>query len=221
MGEKDSNSGCLSVIFPFFKSAHEDEIPKALPYRLRDDFLSPAEFSIYKILSSLIGSKLILIPKVRLADVFFVAHPNENYKYFSKISQKHLDFLACDAITMKPVFGVELDDSSHKRNDRQKRDAFLESVCEVAGFPLLRLSAQREYSSRELATQLAPFIDREDIESPLSQPEDDETENEVPSCPKCGIPMVLRTATQGIRKGSKFYGCKNYPRCRETKSISE
>jgi restriction system protein len=37
-----------------------------------------------------------------------------------------------------------------------------------------------------------------------------------PSCPSCGIKLVLRTAGKGSNKGSRFWGCQNYPRCRYT-----
>jgi len=37
----------------------------------------------------------------------------------------------------------------------------------------------------------------------------------VPQCPKCGAPMVLRTARKGAYAGRTFYGCSNYPRCQE------
>jgi restriction system protein len=37
-----------------------------------------------------------------------------------------------------------------------------------------------------------------------------------PSCPSCGIKLVLRTASKGSNKGSRFWGCQNYPRCRYT-----
>lgn len=33
-------------------------------------------------------------------------------------------------------------------------------------------------------------------------------------CPKCGAPMVKRTARKGARAGKPFYGCSNYPTCR-------
>ena len=33
-------------------------------------------------------------------------------------------------------------------------------------------------------------------------------------CPKCGAPMVKRTARKGPRAGKSFYGCSNYPKCR-------
>jgi len=32
-----------------------------------------------------------------------------------------------------------------------------------------------------------------------------------PSCPTCGIKLVLRTATKGEGKGRQFWGCQNFP----------
>jgi len=213
----NKKTGCLSIFFPFLK---KKTVSKTLPYRLRDDFLSPAEFSFYKVLSSLVGARLTIQSKVRLADVFFVARPNENLAYFNRIAQKHLDFLVCDSVTMKPIFGVELDDSSHKQNSRKERDEFIESVCKVADLPLLRLPVQREYNSREIAAQIAPFVSDKVGVSVPPQPEVYKQVSSVPLCPKCGIPMVLRTVSQGEHKGKQFYGCPNYPRCREMKPVT-
>ena len=42
---------------------------------------------------------------------------------------------------------------------------------------------------------------------------------EVPVCPKCGAPMVLRTATKGDNKGGQFYGCSQFPKCRGIRQI--
>lgn len=33
-------------------------------------------------------------------------------------------------------------------------------------------------------------------------------------CPRCGAPMVLRTAKKGNNAGKKFYGCITYPKCK-------
>lgn len=33
-------------------------------------------------------------------------------------------------------------------------------------------------------------------------------------CPKCGSPLVLRTAKVGANAGSQFFGCTKYPACR-------
>jgi len=39
--------------------------------------------------------------------------------------------------------------------------------------------------------------------------------NETISCLKCSIPMVLRRAKKGQNVGKEFYGCTNYPKCKE------
>lgn len=39
--------------------------------------------------------------------------------------------------------------------------------------------------------------------------------SESPRCPRCGVPMVLRVARRGRQPGRLFYGCPNYPLCRE------
>jgi restriction system protein len=35
------------------------------------------------------------------------------------------------------------------------------------------------------------------------------------TCPKCGIPMVVRAGRAGINGGRTFFGCPNFPECRE------
>lgn len=37
---------------------------------------------------------------------------------------------------------------------------------------------------------------------------------ENPLCPRCGNPMILRTAKRGDNRGNRFWGCSGYPKCR-------
>jgi len=217
------NQGCLSVLFPFLRSnSKPDSKPETLPYRLRDDFLSPAELSFYKVLSAIVGKHFVILTKVRLADIFFVTRPNENFAYFNKIAQRHVDYLLCDPNRMKPLVGIELDDTSHQKKNRQQRDKFVEQVFQTANLPLLRFPAQRAYNTKEISAQIASVL-KDKTTSASSSDERQMTSktssNSVPICPKCGVPMVLRTVKQGKYKGKQFYGCVNYPRCREVKPI--
>lgn len=41
-----------------------------------------------------------------------------------------------------------------------------------------------------------------------------------PSCPSCGTKMKLRISKKGKTIGNKFWGCKNFPRCRNTLNIA-
>ena len=40
-----------------------------------------------------------------------------------------------------------------------------------------------------------------------------------PLCPRCGKPLVVRTARRGANAGGRFYGCTGYPSCRYTRSL--
>ena len=225
----DKNPGCLSVFLSLFKPSTPQfvsfELPAdaALPYRLRDDFLSPAELSFYKVLRTLMGERLTLLSKIRMADIFFVAQPNSNRSSFNKIAMLHLDFLICDTASMQPLLGIELDDSSHQRRDRQKRDQFVDQVFEAANLPLVHIPVQREYDAKALAHMLVPILRRRMNLSGPAQPENAPAaapaEHSAPLCPKCGIPMVLRSVAHGQHQGKQFYGCSNYPRCHEMKPL--
>ncbi|MBN2385560.1 MAG: DUF2726 domain-containing protein [Anaerolineales bacterium] len=215
----NQKQGCASILLPFLRRAKDKTPAEVLPYRLRDDFLSPAELSFYKVLSSLMtGSRLVIQVKVGLGDLFYVIRPNENHAYMNKIRQKHVDFLICDSATMRPLLAIELDDSSHDQPRRQARDEFVDQAFQSANFPLLHIPAQREYNTQEITARIAPLL-KASMNAPIKKSEPSSLEA-APVCPKCGIPMVVRTAAQGAHKGEQFYGCPNYPRCRETRMIS-
>lgn len=185
------------------------------PYLLRDNFLSPAELSFYLVLKNLVGDRAVISTKVNLGDLFYVkSHDRSEFRtYTNKVDRKHVDFLLCDPKTIHPLVGIELDDKSHKRSDRKTRDDFVEMVFRAAQMPLLRVPAQRAYSSVELASLLRPHINLDSVEIP-SVPTIPEKENTAPRCPKCGLDMVLRTAKKGSNQGAKFWGCPAFPNCR-------
>lgn len=185
------------------------------PYLLRDDFLSPAERSFYLVLKHIVSDRALISPKVALGDVFYVKSNNRSKfrTYTNKIDRKHVDYLLCDPKTVQPLLGIELDDKSHQRSDRQARDEFVEMVFKAAKLPLVRIRAQRSYTISELESLLRPHIGSNQVETP-NQPVISEKESTTPRCPKCGIEMVLRTAKKGSTQGEQFWGCSDYPRCR-------
>jgi four helix bundle protein len=44
----------------------------------------------------------------------------------------------------------------------------------------------------------------------------DDRSDLIPTCPKCGKPMALRTAQKGKNAGKQFWGCTAYPDCNGT-----
>ncbi len=183
----------------------------ALPYRVSERFLSPAELTFYRVLSTALPPELIACPKVNLGDLFFVVGRSRAYR--NKIDRKHVDFLLCGRDSMLPYCGVELDDRSHQRADRIERDQFVDAVFAAAELPLLRFPVRSSYSPHDIRRAI------QSLESPVaestSEPPPLPTErNDVPICPRCRVPMVSRTATRGARAGQSFWGCRHYPDCR-------
>lgn len=48
---------------------------------------------------------------------------------------------------------------------------------------------------------------------------DQSYQTQPPVCPACGGTMALRTAKQGPRAGSQFWGCAKYPACKGTRPL--
>lgn len=221
-----SKEGCLTAILRLLGIGPKEREPdpEPFPYRVRDDFLSPAEVSFFRVLRSTLKGHATVCPKVRLGDIFFVSRPHENQSYLNRIARKHLDFLLCNPKTMRPIVGIELDDSSHQRSDRRARDEFIEQVFEAANLPLVRVQAQLSYNTNELSAQLAPFLG-EAVAGPANLSRGVESaalamDQHSPMCPKCGVPMVVRTVKRGQHAGKQFYGCRNFPKCREVLPLS-
>ncbi|MTI67903.1 MAG: DUF2726 domain-containing protein [Firmicutes bacterium] len=211
------NAGCLSIILPFLKLfTKETKEEEKFPYAIRDDFLSEAEKSFLKVLNQAIYGDMIICPKVNLKDIFFVSSKNEKMKYINKINRKHVDFLLCKKDTLKPLCGIELDDSSHNRKDRIERDNFVNKVFKTAKLPLIRVKNKNSYTVNELKENINIVLKKNKIER---KADSTVKESVVPICPKCKTKMVKRTATRGKYKGNEFWGCTNYPKCKETKEI--
>jgi predicted RNA-binding Zn-ribbon protein involved in translation (DUF1610 family) len=156
---------------------------------------------------------------VKLSDLFYAKTGDfgKNRSYTNKIDRKHVDFLLCDPKTLKPILGIELDDKSHQRADRQERDDFVNHVFEAANLPLVHVSVQRGYSQSELKSKISAYLSGKQINN-----EQPAQEKEIsPRCPKCGSEMVLRTAKRGDNQGGKFWGCSKYPECRGILSIDK
>jgi hypothetical protein len=177
---------------------------------LKPRLLSRSERAFYHALKKATGAQWIICPQVRLGDIFLA--PNQEFQWVAKIGSKHVDFLLCEPETFRPVLGIELDDVSHRRPERIKRDEFVNEVFAVAKLPLIRIPVQTSYEVNALKAQMEQTL--AGVTRRLSEmlPEQDPL---APLCPKCGAVMVRRFARRGEQRGKPFYGCSNYPQCKE------
>jgi Protein of unknown function (DUF2726). len=91
--------------------------------------------------------------------------PVQNRKTFTafrnRINLKRIDFVLADPATLEPYMVIELDDRSHEREDRMKRDAVVASVLDRAGITLIRIRVSAMYSPHRLRNQLGLTIPQE------------------------------------------------------------
>ena len=186
------------------------------PYLLREDFLSVAERRFFEALLPAVTPWAVVCPKVRLGDLFKAQTPDKRewYRARNRIERKHVDFLLCDAQTMQPLLGVELNDSSHQRADRRKRDRFVLGVFDAVGLPLVGVRVQAHYEVAELARFLQARAGVAETTADVAVVEEPTVVLKAPACPRCGATMVQRVAKSGRNVGKVFWGCSDFPRCR-------
>lgn len=81
-------------------------------------------------------NNLIICPKVRLLDLVIPRDSRNNLAALGKINSKHVDFVICDdKLYVKGI--VEIDDNSHKQQERIERDKFVDSVLTSVGYKVV------------------------------------------------------------------------------------
>lgn len=114
---------------------YNDEYPFHSKY-----LLTKNEYYFYNKLKTVTEPlNLQILAKIRLADLIEINDDikgKEWWALFGKIKSKHIDFAISD--NMRIVALIELDDYSHQRSDRQKRDEFVNNALSTAGYNVIR-----------------------------------------------------------------------------------
>ena len=134
---------------------------RASDYERIETLMSPAERSLFGILNQIGGREFRVFAKVRMADVLTPAaglDRSQRRAVLNRIMSKHFDFVICAPDDLRILCAVELDDRSHQRQDRRKRDAFVDSACAGSGLALLRIQAAAQYSPVAISEQLSAAI---------------------------------------------------------------
>ena len=114
------------------------------PYRLRDTFLSTPELALFRVLQSMAGRHYVICPKVALNDIFYIVRPNENVHFFNKFFRKHVDFLLCEPVTLRPAIGIELV-KPVGRSETRDVDQFMIDLFLTARLPLVHIPSSEHY----------------------------------------------------------------------------
>lgn len=158
--EAPKGRGCLAALLGLFESSQEERprLAGADSYQLLPAVLTPGRLAFFEVLQEAMPEGYAVFAEVSLAALFDVRRGRPWKSAYNRINQKRVDFVVYERATTKPICGIELDDVSHGRADRQSRDVFVDEVFRVCGLPLIRIRAARAYNLADVKARLASVI---------------------------------------------------------------
>ena len=125
--------GVALLLIPAKKK--EEPVKEEYRYAVKDSFMSAPERELYARLLRLVGGDFAIFPQVALVSLIdkvnFGSYRNELFRI--------VDFALCDRFSLKPVLIIELNDASHKREERMRRDEKVRCIAARAGLNVLTL----------------------------------------------------------------------------------
>lgn len=149
----------IAFVRPHFASSKGSDVSKQkYSYQIRGALLTPSEIKFYRALKQAVGDQFIIFGKVRVADILIPENGlNKSHwqRAFNKISAKHFDFVLCNLEDLTVEAVIELDDKSHQKSSRIKRDNFLNQAAQSSGLKMLRFVVKPSYSISEIKSKIS------------------------------------------------------------------
>lgn len=116
------------------------------PFRKAESLLTAGESAFYPALLEATAGRWQIQSQVRLeALVPVVKNIPFRRSYRNQVMSKAVDFVLCTPHTLAPVLVIELDDRSHTKPDRQRRDEQVDTILQSVGLPILHVRARASY----------------------------------------------------------------------------
>jgi very-short-patch-repair endonuclease len=134
-------------------------------YFKKHSLLTKAEDNFYKVLDVIAKeNNYIIQTKVRLEGLIGVRFYAENwYGLRNRIKSREMDFVLCEKrdSSLDTLLVIELDDSSHQREDRIERDRNLDHILHEAGLPILHIPVAYSYDSVDLVRKIKEKVEQD------------------------------------------------------------
>ncbi|MFC1730770.1 DUF2726 domain-containing protein [candidate division KSB1 bacterium] len=126
---------------------------KWLPYIKKQYLLTQSEHKFFDVLEKASENKYYIFPQIVLSNIVQLKGKGSlKGGYRSKINKKTVDFVLFDKQDISPILVIELDDYTHKRPSRKRRDNFVNDVLEHCSIPILHVMSIPD--EKELKTQI-------------------------------------------------------------------
>ena len=123
-------------------------------YIKKDYIMTEQEYKFYRLLKNYTSkNNLNLFAQVSL----YAIVNSKNYSNFNKIKSKSIDFVITD-VNCKIKLCIELDDYTHIKENRQKRDNFIDKLFEELEIKMLRIPVQQYYNMTDIERKITESL---------------------------------------------------------------
>lgn len=128
-----------------------EEIDSEWKYEKRACMMTGAEKVAFRRLEKVFGEWFYIIPQVHLSELLDWKVSGQNWtKAKWHIDRKSVDFVLIRKENLETACAIELDDYTHERQERKRRDKDVERHFKEAGMPLARLRNLGEMGDEEI-----------------------------------------------------------------------
>lgn len=109
----------------------------------KSQLMTPTENAFFKILQEALGKDFEIFSKIRIGHIIRPIKGLSKsawYKHNNKIARKHVDFILYCPDQKRIMAVLELDDSSHERDQAKIRDEFVNHAFKSAGIYMMRFT---------------------------------------------------------------------------------
>ncbi len=130
----------LAILSYFINKNRKANGTKNYAYKKKEYLLTKPEHDFLNILQTILDNRYYIFPQIHISSLLEHEIVGQSWKgALSHIDRKSVDYVICDKTNISPLLVIELDDSSHSRNDRIERDRIVEEILKEANIPLLRI----------------------------------------------------------------------------------
>ena len=123
-------------------------------YIKKDYIMTEQEYKFYRLLKNYTSkNNLNLFAQVSL----YAIVNSKNYSDFNKIKSKSIDFVITD-VNCKIKLCIELDDYTHIKEERRKRDNFIDKLFEELEIRMLRIPVQNYYNMTDIERKITESL---------------------------------------------------------------
>jgi cytochrome bd-type quinol oxidase subunit 2 len=128
----------------------------ALPYKAKQVMSEVEQTLFFRLVDAL--PEYVVLAQVQLSSFLKVTTNGKSRQAaFNRIAMKSVDFLVCKK-DFSVLAGVELQDNTHNRADRQRNDEFKRAAFEVAGLQLVEFRARNLPTLEEIKAAIVPKV---------------------------------------------------------------